>query len=85
MPDSYEYVGSRPALDGESPSNEADIIFVWYDITAKQYIEIFASEKGSQWGQPVHILKLNIPILTAWLMDSLDDDDDEQEQAQYFE
>ena len=82
----YEYVGSRDAFEGETPADEAEIVFVWYDHAAKGYLEIYASSRGTQWGQPVHILKQNIPILTDWLINvNIDDDDDDDEPSQYFD
>lgn len=86
MSKGYEYVGSRSVIDGETPANEAEIVFVYYDIEAKDYLEIYASSRGSQWNQPVHILKLNIPILTDWLINVNDEDaEDDEEPSQYFD
>jgi len=50
-------------------------------------MEIYASSKGTQWGQPVHILKSNIAILTDWLINvNLDEDEGgEDESKQYFD
>jgi hypothetical protein len=83
----YEYVGSRDPFEGETPDDEAEIVFVWYDHNVKQYMEIYASSKGTQWGQPVHILKSNIAILTDWLINvNLDEDEGgEDESKQYFD
>ena len=83
----YEYVGSHDVFEGETPADEAEIVFVWYDHNAKDYLEIYASSKGSQWGQPVHVLKLNIPILTDWLVsvNSIEEEDDDEEPTQYFD
>ncbi len=82
----YEYVGSRDPYDGETPADEAEVVFVWYDHNIKQYLEIYASSRGTQWGQPVHILKQNIAILTEWLISvNIADDDDDDEPKQYFD
>jgi hypothetical protein len=82
----YEYVGSRDPYDGETPADEAEVVFVWYDHNIKQYLEIYASSRGTQWGQPVHILKQNIAILTEWLISvNIADDDEDDEPKQYFD
>jgi hypothetical protein len=81
----YEYVGSRDAFEGETAADEAEIVFVWYDHNVRQYLEIYASSRGTQWGQPVHILKQNIAILTDWLISINIDDSEEDEPSQYFD
>lgn len=74
----YEFIGSRYP-SGESSGDDADIVFVWYDIRASQYIEILANLTGSQWGQPAHILKMNLPILKEWITyESRQEDEDDQ-------
>jgi hypothetical protein len=71
--DLFIFIGGRYASDEEAEFN-VSIIFVWYDTTAKEYIEILANESGSQWGQPAHVMKLNLPYLSAWL-----EEEDEEE------
>jgi hypothetical protein len=76
--DEYEFIGSRYPSD-ESSGDDVDMIFIWYDRRANQYIEILANLKGSQWGQPVHILKMNLPILKEWIdYESRQEDEDDQ-------
>jgi hypothetical protein len=69
----FIFIGGRYASDEEAEFG-VSIVFVWYDTTAKEYIEINANESGSQWGQPAHIMKLNLPYLCAWL-----EEEDEEE------
>jgi hypothetical protein len=77
MADEYEFIGSRHYRGDENIISEAEVVFVWYDAQANDYIEILASSVGSQWGQPVHILKMNLPYLVSWLNSLLEEDDEE--------
>jgi hypothetical protein len=71
----FEFIGCREVTDDEYDLENVRVVFVWHDQTAKDYIEIYADEKGSQWGQPVHILKMNLQYLMSWMEDIQDDED----------
>jgi predicted RNA-binding protein with PIN domain len=71
----FEFIGCREVTDDEYDLENVRVVFVWHDQTAKDYIEIFADEKGSQWGQPVHILKMNTQYLYSWMEDIQEDDE----------
>ncbi len=71
----FEFIGCREVTDDEYDLENVRVVFVWHDQTAKDYIEIYADEKGSQWGQPVHILKMNLQYLMSWIEDIQDDED----------
>ena len=71
----FEFIGCRSVTDDEYDLEHVRVVFVWHDQTAKEYIEIFADEKGSQWGQPVHILKMNMQYLYSWMEDIEEDED----------
>jgi hypothetical protein len=77
MAEEYEFIGSRHHRGDENIVSEAEIVFVWYDAQTKDYIEILASSVGSQWGQPVHILKMNLPYLVSWINSLLDEDEED--------
>lgn len=70
----FEFIGCRSVTDDEFELEKKMVVFVWYDQTAKEYIEISADEKGSQWGQPVHILKMNLQYLMSWMEDIEEDE-----------
>jgi hypothetical protein len=71
----FEFIGCREVTDEEFELEHVRVVFVWHDKTAKDYIEIKADEKGSQWGQPVHILKMNLQNLMSWIEDIEQDED----------
>jgi hypothetical protein len=71
----FEFIGCREVTDDEFELEHVRVVFVWHDKTAKDYIEIYADEKGSQWGQPVHILKMNLQYLMSWIEDIEQDED----------
>jgi hypothetical protein len=71
----FEFIGCREVTDDEYDLENVRVVFVWHDQTAKDYIEIYADEKGSQWGQPVHILKMNLQYLMSWMEDIESDDE----------
>jgi hypothetical protein len=71
----FEFIGCREVTDEEFELEHVRVVFVWHDQTAKEYIEIKADEKGSQWGQPVHILKMNLQYLMSWIEDIQDDEE----------
>jgi predicted RNA-binding protein with PIN domain len=71
----FEFIGCREVTDEEYDLEDVRVVFVWHDQTAKEYIEIYADEKGSQWGQPVHILKMNLQYLMSWMEDIQDDEE----------
>jgi len=71
----FEFIGCREVTDEEFELEHVRVVFVWHDKTAKDYIEIKADEKGSQWGQPVHILKMNLQYLMSWIEDIEQDED----------
>jgi hypothetical protein len=71
----FEFIGCREVTDDEYDLENVRVVFVWHDQTAKDYIEIYADEKGSQWGQPVHILKMNLQYLMSWMEDIQDDEE----------
>lgn len=75
----FEFIGCRhPTEEEQLPSFGADIVFVYYDISAKAYMEVFADNSGSQWGQPVHILTMNKPYLEDYLQYLLEEEEGEE-------